>query len=55
MRIIFEQIRIGGDRNFGYLLGDRDVVTCASQDLHAYRISYSDVMCEYFFNSFTNW
>ncbi len=24
MRFIFEQIRVGGDRNFGYLLGDRD-------------------------------
>ena len=23
MRLIFEQIRAGGDRNFGYLLGDR--------------------------------
>ena len=24
MRFIFEQVRTGGDRNFGYLLGDRD-------------------------------
>src|SRR4029434_8915647 len=24
MRLVFEQIRSGGDRNFGYLLGDRD-------------------------------
>ena len=24
MRFIFEQIRVGGDRNFGYLLADRD-------------------------------
>lgn len=24
MKLIFEQIRVGGDRNFGYLLGDRD-------------------------------
>ena len=24
MRLIFEQIRSGGDRNFGYLLGDRE-------------------------------
>ena len=24
MRLIFEQIRLGGDRNFGYLLADRD-------------------------------
>ncbi|PWT85043.1 MAG: MBL fold hydrolase [Blastocatellia bacterium] len=24
MQIVFEQIRSGGDRNFGYLLGDRD-------------------------------
>ena len=24
MRVIFEQLRLGGDRNFGYLLGDRE-------------------------------
>lgn len=24
MRLVFEQLRPGGDRNFGYLLGDRD-------------------------------
>ena len=24
MRFIFEQIRTGGDRNFAYLVGDRD-------------------------------
>lgn len=24
MQLVFEQIRLGGDRNFGYLLGDRD-------------------------------
>ena len=24
MQLIFEQVRTGGDRNFGYLLGDRD-------------------------------
>lgn len=24
MKLIFEQIRVGGDRNFGYLLADRD-------------------------------
>ena len=24
MQLIFEQIRAGGDRNFGYLLGDRE-------------------------------
>jgi hypothetical protein len=23
MQLVFEQIRAGGDRNFGYLLGDR--------------------------------
>ena len=27
MRLIFEQIRSGGDRNFGYLLGDREAHT----------------------------
>lgn len=25
MQLIFEQVRLGGDRNFGYLLGDRDL------------------------------
>ena len=25
MRLIFEQVRTGGDRNFGYLIGDREV------------------------------
>lgn len=25
MRLVFEQIRVGGDRNFGYLLGDREM------------------------------
>ena len=24
MQLVFEQIRTGGDRNFGYLVGDRD-------------------------------
>lgn len=24
MQLVFEQIRVGGDRNFGYLLGDRE-------------------------------
>lgn len=24
MKLIFEQIRVGGDRNFGYLVADRD-------------------------------
>src|SRR5262245_53362408 len=24
VELVFEQIRAGGDRNFGYLLGDRD-------------------------------
>jgi hydroxyacylglutathione hydrolase len=24
MRFVFEQLRVGGDRNFGYLLGDRE-------------------------------
>ena len=24
MQLVFEQIRAGGDRNFGYLIGDRD-------------------------------
>ena len=27
MRLVFEQIRSGGDRNFGYLLGDREAQT----------------------------
>ena len=24
MRLVFEQVRTGGDRNFGYLIGDRE-------------------------------
>jgi hypothetical protein len=28
MDFVFEQIRIGGDRNFGYLLGDRNAKVC---------------------------
>ncbi|MBI3831869.1 MAG: MBL fold metallo-hydrolase [Planctomycetes bacterium] len=28
MDLVFEQIRIGGDRNFGYLLGDRNAKVC---------------------------
>ena len=32
MQLIFEQIRIGGDRNFGYLLGDRDAKVAAIID-----------------------
>ncbi len=30
--LIFEQIRVGGDRNFAYLLGDRDAKTCVLID-----------------------
>ena len=30
--LVFEQIRAGGDRNFGYLLGDRDAGVCALID-----------------------
>lgn len=32
MQLVFEQIRSGGDRNFGYLLGDRDTQQCALID-----------------------
>jgi glyoxylase-like metal-dependent hydrolase (beta-lactamase superfamily II) len=32
MQLVFEQIRAGGDRNFGYLLGDRLARTCALID-----------------------
>jgi glyoxylase-like metal-dependent hydrolase (beta-lactamase superfamily II) len=32
MQLIFEQIRTGGDRNFGYLLGDRDAGVCVLID-----------------------
>jgi len=32
MRFVFEQIRIGGDRNFGYLLGDREMQVAALVD-----------------------
>lgn len=27
MRFVFEQVRVGGDRNFGYLIGDREAGT----------------------------
>ena len=32
MQLVFEQIRAGGDRNFGYLLGDRAARTCVLID-----------------------
>ena len=32
MQLVFEQIRAGGDRNFGYLLGDRDAKTAVLVD-----------------------
>ena len=32
MQLVFEQIRAGGDRNFGYLLGDRDAGKAALID-----------------------
>jgi|SRR5215203_6168268 len=32
MQLVFEQIRCGGDRNFGYLLGDRDTRECVLID-----------------------
>jgi glyoxylase-like metal-dependent hydrolase (beta-lactamase superfamily II) len=32
MQLVFEQIRAGGDRNFGYLLGDRTSGECALID-----------------------
>jgi glyoxylase-like metal-dependent hydrolase (beta-lactamase superfamily II) len=32
MQLVFEQIRAGGDRNFGYLLGDRDAKVAALID-----------------------
>ncbi len=32
MQLVFEQIRVGGDRNFGYLLGDRTAGTAVLID-----------------------
>jgi hydroxyacylglutathione hydrolase len=32
MHLVFEQIRVGGDRNFGYLLGDRQAKTAVLID-----------------------
>lgn len=32
MQLVFEQIRTGGDRNFGYLLGDRTAGRCVLVD-----------------------
>jgi len=32
MQLVFEQVRLGGDRNFGYLIGDREAGTCVIVD-----------------------
>jgi hydroxyacylglutathione hydrolase len=32
MQLVFEQVRLGGDRNFGYLLGDRQAKVCVIVD-----------------------
>lgn len=32
MQLVFEQVRLGGDRNFGYLLGDRSAQVCVIVD-----------------------
>jgi len=32
MQLVFEQVRAGGDRNFGYILGDRDARQCVLVD-----------------------
>ncbi|HWQ10311.1 MAG TPA: MBL fold metallo-hydrolase, partial [Holophaga sp.] len=32
MRFIFEQLRVGGDRNFSYLVGDREAGACVVVD-----------------------
>lgn len=32
MRFIFEQLRVGGDRNFSYLVGDREAHVCVVVD-----------------------
>ena len=32
MQLVFEQVRLGGDRNFGYLLGDRSAKQCVIVD-----------------------
>lgn len=32
MKLVFEQLRAGGDRNFGYLLGDRDAAAAVLID-----------------------
>lgn len=57
MDFVFEQIRIGGDRNFGYLLGDRNAKTCILID-PAYtpeqlveRATAQDLKVEYIVNT----
>jgi glyoxylase-like metal-dependent hydrolase (beta-lactamase superfamily II) len=40
MQLVFEQLRVGGDRNFAYLLGDRDSRQCVLIDP-----SYSPEVC----------
>jgi glyoxylase-like metal-dependent hydrolase (beta-lactamase superfamily II) len=32
MQLVFEQVRLGGDRNFGYLIGDRSAGVCVIVD-----------------------
>lgn len=32
MQLVFEQVRLGGDRNFGYLIGDREAGLCVIVD-----------------------
>jgi hydroxyacylglutathione hydrolase len=32
MQLVFEQVRVGGDRNFGYLIGDRQARVAAAID-----------------------
>lgn len=57
MNFIFEQIRTGGDRNFGYLIGDRKAGACAFVDpsyqpqLFLDRAGAQKLKCQYIFNT----
>jgi glyoxylase-like metal-dependent hydrolase (beta-lactamase superfamily II) len=57
MQLVFEQIRSGGDRNFGYLIGDRDASTAVlidpsySPDAFVERAREQGLAVEYIINT----
>jgi glyoxylase-like metal-dependent hydrolase (beta-lactamase superfamily II) len=57
MQLVFEQIRCGGDRNFGYLLGDRTAKTAVlidpsySPDVFVERAAEQDLIVSHVINT----